>query len=1481
MQLSGVTGYLFNYDGQIIFGTSATVALTLDTSQNATFNGLIKAGNLSISGQEIDVSSGDLTLDVAGTIKLDSDNGTFYFQDGGTIFGIIEKSGTSMRFRSGEQDGDMIFMGNDGGTNITALTLDMSAGGNAIFNDLIKTGNLSISGQEIDVSSGDLTLDVAGDILLDAATGYVKLKDSGTEFGRIYESGSRLVIESMISNADFLFSGNNNGTGFTALTLDMSDAGTAIFNHDIKLAALPSTTVNAAVPILFRPTEGTLSGDTALTWNPAADSLDVNGTVITSNHIRSSGANSLKLGSANGGIIMYLTATGRVGIGTDSPGAKLEIDAGGTTDILLGVISDSTTYNAISLNGVITDVGKLGLAGGGGGNTNLYYDVPSTGKHIFRVATSDKVVFDTNGNVGIGITNPTRTLQVAGAAHATSHLVGSLTTALGIAGSFPDANDSELGPGYLVMTRDDTGAAKQLQFWKNGSLHSGVMTDTNGLNFVGSDGAADVTIKTDGDVGIGTANPTQQLMVWEGSSSVSLGEYSNGAVIWLDGVNGDLSGGDYFNIWADGNSALRFGYGTGQKVSMLSSGRFGIGVDTPSNLLSVEGSVSGDYLAEFKQGHSTAGQSYGVNITAGTNASDQAFRVANQAESTLLQVCGNGEIRVAGQTLVDNTNTNYKMTFPDNSGIAMGSAYTFANVYGSGGNLYLKANAYGANLGANPSKIYLGTAGNSGSTAPYVVVKGGIVGIGTDAPDSLGLNIASASTDPTASYTGNSQLVIGLVGSTTHKLAISRDTDGDNAYIHSYQDGVGAKNLILQPGGGKVGIGTITPGSVLEVRGATETIPNLGTYGTFFNLRRTDGHIGLSIGIDSSTNHFWFQAQNSTSPIAQALILNPKGGNVGIGVTSPSSKFTVVGSGSNGTYLGYIYNNGTESGDHGLNVQVATSGAGAYGLRVNTGGDTNALAVMGDGKVGMGTYTPDAKLHLYGTGIANTPTLAIENTTAGTFIHSVESFSPNMTSGQTNIIVVGRAGSTKNSGYIGYKYSSAGSDDNLLSLGHWGSNHLVNIQGDGNVGIGATDVSELLSVMPSTGDAGLAIYQSGSNVNNYDCRLKFQQDSGWQIEAPKFSENSNSSYDFGINYNRNQYAGDFYIANNGTKRIKVDSSGHLLPGANGTYNLGSSGAYWKNAYLEDTAINGTLYVGGALTTNNSIIIPNASYYFGAKNTSGTGIPLMVLNGSNAMVLGGTSMATNAYPIRNIAKYITFEPAGGLGTGIETMRITNASFAGVGSVGIGTSVPSAMLHVYGGGITISNDQILQIGTTNGNDGKIRFYGNSGTAYYMDYQPVGTNDREFRWFGSTSSSAYTTYFNQNHESGGHNVYVDGTFTATGTKNFEIDHPTKAGMKLVHSSLEGPEVGVYYRGRAQSGTITLPDYWVGLVRDGTVTVQLTPNGSFQHLYVVSTSLTEIKIGAASGETIDCYYVIYGERANVDRLIVEKYSDGDGKIV
>ena len=107
---------------------------------------------------------------------------------------------------------------------------------------------------------------------------------------------------------------------------------------------------------------------------------------------------------------------------------------------------------------------------------------------------------------------------------------------------------------------------------------------------------------------------------------------------------------------------------------------------------------------------------------------------------------------------------------------------------------------------------------------------------------------------------------------------------------------------------------------------------------------------------------------------------------------------------------------------------------------------------------------------------------------------------------------------------------------------------------------------------------------------------------------------------------------------------------------------------------------------------------------------------------------------------------------------------------------------------------------------------------------------------------------------------------------TKNFDITHPSKGEpWRLRYSVLEGPEIGVYVRGRlTNNNTIELPYYWVDLVHEDSITVTLTPINKPQNLYVISTTTEKITIGIEDGD-IDCYYVIYGERKDVDKLITE----------
>ena len=117
----------------------------------------------------------------------------------------------------------------------------------------------------------------------------------------------------------------------------------------------------------------------------------------------------------------------------------------------------------------------------------------------------------------------------------------------------------------------------------------------------------------------------------------------------------------------------------------------------------------------------------------------------------------------------------------------------------------------------------------------------------------------------------------------------------------------------------------------------------------------------------------------------------------------------------------------------------------------------------------------------------------------------------------------------------------------------------------------------------------------------------------------------------------------------------------------------------------------------------------------------------------------------------------------------------------------------------------------------------------------------------------------------------VNVPGAFSAT-TKSFVIEHPTKEGMTLEHGSLEGPEHGVYVRGKLErDNVIELPDYWTGLVDDDTVSVQLTPNKSFQQLYVEKIEDNKVYVKNMTNLPINCFFFIQAERKDIDKMVVE----------
>lgn len=119
-------------------------------------------------------------------------------------------------------------------------------------------------------------------------------------------------------------------------------------------------------------------------------------------------------------------------------------------------------------------------------------------------------------------------------------------------------------------------------------------------------------------------------------------------------------------------------------------------------------------------------------------------------------------------------------------------------------------------------------------------------------------------------------------------------------------------------------------------------------------------------------------------------------------------------------------------------------------------------------------------------------------------------------------------------------------------------------------------------------------------------------------------------------------------------------------------------------------------------------------------------------------------------------------------------------------------------------------------------------------------------------------------------GYKLEVAGSFAAQ-TKSFVITHPTKPDKKLRYGSLEGPENGVYFRGRSSETVIRLPDYWEGLVDAESVTVHITPMTGTVSPKIRAVNNKKIVLDKPWFGHLDFFFIAYGERKDVPRFDVE----------
>ena len=111
--------------------TTAFVTAAVAASSGSSAADDISTGDAAVT---IGTSTGNITLDSPANIKLNADGGQIAFEDGSTEIGVFENSSSDFQIESKVQDKDIKFVGNDNGSAVTALTLDMSEAGHATFN---------------------------------------------------------------------------------------------------------------------------------------------------------------------------------------------------------------------------------------------------------------------------------------------------------------------------------------------------------------------------------------------------------------------------------------------------------------------------------------------------------------------------------------------------------------------------------------------------------------------------------------------------------------------------------------------------------------------------------------------------------------------------------------------------------------------------------------------------------------------------------------------------------------------------------------------------------------------------------------------------------------------------------------------------------------------------------------------------------------------------------------------------------------------------------------------------------------------------------------------------------------------------------------------------------------------------------------------------------------------------------------------------
>ena len=325
----------------------------------------------------------------------------------------------------------------------------------AITGGSLVVDNFTLNGTELDLSSGDFTLDVAGDIILNTDDGIVSLQDASATFGSLENSSGNLVIKS--------------GTT-TALTFSGADATIAgdltISGDDLTMGTNTSGHIMVADGTNFNPVavsgDVTIASDGAVTIaNGAVETAMVNANVITGQTAETS------LDTSNDTILIH------------------DADAGSLKKTTLASISSA-------LGGITDVVADTSPQLGGNLDTNSHNILIDDAHFIADESGNEQIIFNTTSSA-------VNQFEITNSASSTAFTQGPHLSVSG-SDSEIDLNLAAKGAGHIVIKGNDN----------PGAIRFNCESNSHGQTLIGAAHAAGATntlvLPTDAGTLVGTGD---------------------------------------------------------------------------------------------------------------------------------------------------------------------------------------------------------------------------------------------------------------------------------------------------------------------------------------------------------------------------------------------------------------------------------------------------------------------------------------------------------------------------------------------------------------------------------------------------------------------------------------------------------------------------------------------------------------------------------------------------------------------------------------------------------------------------------------------------------------------------------------------------------------------------------------------------------------------------------------------------------------